>query len=264
MSCERPDETGSNQDSRTYSSDSIVPIEDTTPMAMVFGSNYLPLYGNDTLLIKVNDFEVDIIPVTNGQFKKFVVANPFWRKGNLARVFADGNYLSDWESDTSFGTLNPNSPVTNVSWFAANAYAQSVQKRLPTLDEWEYLALADDSVPDARIMESYNNDILEWYEKHRTYKNKVGQTKANYWNVYDIHGLVWEWTYDFNSVMITGESRKDGSNDERLFCGSASIGAADKMNYAAFIRYAFRGSLKANYCVRNLGFRCAKDVSKPI
>ena len=31
------------------------------------------------------------------------------------------------------------------------------------------------------------------------------------------------------------------------------------MNYAAFMRYAFRGSLKANYSTRNLGFRCAKD-----
>jgi len=32
------------------------------------------------------------------------------------------------------------------------------------------------------------------------------------------------------------------------------------MNYAAFMRYAIRNSLKANYTVTNKGFRCVKDV----
>ena len=33
------------------------------------------------------------------------------------------------------------------------------------------------------------------------------------------------------------------------------------MNYAAFMRYAFRGSIKANYTTKNLGFRCAKNIA---
>ena len=65
--------------------------------------------------------------------------------------------------------------------------------------------------------------------------------------MYDLHGLVWEWTLDFNSVLISGESRKDVDTDTNLFCGSATIGATDLMNYAAFMRYAIRGSVKANY-----------------
>jgi formylglycine-generating enzyme required for sulfatase activity len=32
------------------------------------------------------------------------------------------------------------------------------------------------------------------------------------------------------------------------------------MNYAAFMRYAIRGSLKAKYSMKNLGFRCVQDV----
>ncbi|MDP6922066.1 MAG: formylglycine-generating enzyme family protein, partial [Lutibacter sp.] len=63
----------------------------------------------------------------------------------------------------------------------------------------------------------------------------------------------------FNSVMVSGESRKDVDNDSNLFCGSAALGATDLMNYAAFMRYAIRGSLKASYGMKNLGFRCVKD-----
>jgi formylglycine-generating enzyme required for sulfatase activity len=74
-----------------------------------------------------------------------------------------------------------------------------------------------------------------------------------------MHGLVWEWTADFNSIFLSGESRKDKDTDKNLFCGSASINATDLMNYAAFMRYAFRGSLKASYTTKNLGFRCAKN-----
>jgi formylglycine-generating enzyme required for sulfatase activity len=129
---------------------------------------------------------------------------------------------------------------------------------LPTLDEWEYAAMADQNSPDARKKETYNQLILDWYEAPKTFNNSIGSTFKNYWGIYDLHGLVWEWTMDFNSVLISGESRKDVDKDSNLFCGSAAVGASDLMNYAAFMRYAFRGSLKANYSIRNLGFRCAQ------
>ena len=54
---------------------------------------------------------------------------------------------------------------------------------------------------------------------------------------------------------MSGESRADASLDEGLFCGSGATNAADFRDYAAFMRYAFRSSLSARYCVPNLGFR---------
>jgi sulfatase modifying factor 1 len=178
-------------------------------------------------------------------------------------LFADKNYLIEWINDTTLGKyMDLKSPITNVSWFAANDYCKCQGKRLPTIDEWEYVAMANAIVPDARKTKTYNEYILSWYEAPKTYKNKIGETFKNYWGIYDLHGLVWEWTSDFNSVLMSGESRKDASNDSNLFCGSGSLGATDLMNYAAFMRYAFRGSIKAKYSVKNLGFRCVKDLTK--
>ncbi|MEO5905152.1 MAG: formylglycine-generating enzyme family protein, partial [Saprospiraceae bacterium] len=180
---------------------------------------------------------------------------------NVKEIYADDHYLSGWINDTSYQpNLKSSSPVTTISWFAARAYCDCLGKRLPTIDEWEYVAMADQSLADARRLDSYNQYILHQYEKPQSYLNEVGTASANFWGLHDLHGLVWEWTEDFSSVMISGESRKDGSNDPDMFCGSGSLGSSDLMNYAAFMRYAFRGSLKANYSIRNLGFRCAKDI----
>lgn len=209
----------------------------------------------------VRSFLIDETPVTNAEYLEFVKANPQWRKSNVPRIYADDSYLKNWINDTVFaqGVL-PDAPVTNISWFAARAYAQSVGKRLPTIEEWEYAARADESTPDATSKPEFTQFILKSYQNKSTNNREVGEERPNYWGIYDMYGLVWEWTENFNEIMITGESRNDNSKSENLFCAGAAISTQDLTNYAAFIRYAMRGSLKANYCVNNLGFRCAKDL----
>ena len=229
-------------------------------MVPIKGGTYIPLYGRDSLKVTISDFLMDVYPVTNQDFVKFIKKNPKWKRSTIKKLFADGNYLKYWKSDTILGKdQSLKAPITNISWFAANAYCESQEKRLPTIDEWEYVAMANEKLPDARKLKTYNEYILSWYEKPKTFNNKIGSTFKNYWKVYDLHGLVWEWTSDFNSVLVSGESRKDVDNDSNLFCGSAAIGATDLMNYAAFMRYAIRGSLKAKFTMKNLGFRCVKD-----
>ncbi len=228
-------------------------------MVLVEGGVYLPLYGAENVTVKVDPFLMDVFPITNADYLKFVQENPQWKKSNIKSLFADKSYLAQWTDDTSFTGLK-DAPVNNVSWFAAKNYCECQGKRLPTIDEWEFAAMANENVPDARRIKTYNQYILNWYETPKTYNQPVGSTFKNYWGIYDLHGLVWEWTQDFNSVLISGESRKDVDKDSNLFCGSAAIGASDLMNYAAFMRYAFRGSMKARYSSQNLGFRCAKDL----
>ena len=78
-----------------------------------------------------------------------------------------------------------------------------------------------------------------------------------------MHGLVWEWVADFNSALVTGESREDGTMESNMFCGGAAALASDrqKLDYAIFMRFAFRSSLEGQSALPHLGFRCARDSS---
>lgn len=231
------------------------------PMAEIEGGSFIPLYGTGEE-VSVEGFLMDVYPVTNAQYLQFVTENPQWRRSRVVRLFADENYLSSWESDLQLGEgQKPDAPVTNVSWFAAKEYCECLGKRLPSVDEWEYVAMASETSKDARATEAYTKYILSWYETPRTFDNPVGETYRNVWGVYDLHGLVWEWPADFNSVMVVGENKNEGTGGNNRFCDAGAVSTSDLMNYAAFMRYAFRGSLKGNYTIQNLGFRCVQDLS---
>ena len=240
----------------------LFPQSNKSKMVLIFGGLYTPLYMKETeAKQKVCDFYMDVYPVTNAEFLEFVKANPKWRRTNVKRLFADKSYLNNWKNDLELDeNAKPNSPVTNVSWFAAKAYAEWVGKRLPTIAEWEYVASASKEKKYAASDEKTINRILEWYSKISNGEiPSVGSTEKNYWGVYDLHGLIWEWTYDFNTALVTGESRGDSDFERNLFCGSGASSAKDVKNYPAFMRYGYRSSLKANYTTHNLGFRCVKS-----
>ncbi|SHN25517.1 Formylglycine-generating enzyme, required for sulfatase activity, contains SUMF1/FGE domain [Cyclobacterium lianum] len=229
-------------------------------MVPVTGGVYTPLYGTSKEQVQVADFFLDAFPVSHAAYLDFVKKNPEWRKSEVKRIFADERYLDFWDADFSFPESLAQSPVNHVSWFAAQAYCECQGKRLPTVDEWEFAAMASENQKDARRDSLFNLAILHSYEKPKTYLMKVGTQSSNVWGIYDLHGMVWEWTLDFNAIILTGESRNYGNTDRGLFCASGALGANDLMNYAAFMRYAMRSSLKARSNLATLGFRCARDM----
>lgn len=231
-------------------------------MKKIEGGSYLGFIGKDsTRIVEVKSFYIDDSPITNAEFLEFLRENPQWTKSKVTQLYADESYLHNWVSDYEIPKeAKPNSPVTNVSWFAAQAYAESVGKRLPTVDEWEFSALADEVSKDASEKPEFTAYILNAYQNKKAYNYEIKKENPSFYGLYNMYGMVWEWTEDFNSIMISGESRNDSATNEDLFCAGASVTTTDLKNYAAFMRYAMRGSLKANYTVNNLGFRCAKDL----
>ncbi|MBK6263991.1 formylglycine-generating enzyme family protein [Marivirga sp. S37H4] len=232
-------------------------------MQLVSGGIYTPLYGStEESQVEIPGFFMDAKPVTHEQFQLFVLQYPEWRKSNVRRLYADESYLNSWKGDFGVPRQLKNSPVNNVSWYAAKAYCECQDKRLPTTDEWEFVAMASEKSVDAREDSLFNQRIVSSYEKPKTFLKEVGKTTPNYYGIYDLHGLVWEWVYDFNSIIITEESRSNNSTDNNLFCAGGAVSANDLMNYAAFMRYAIRSSVKARNTMSNMGFRCVKDDTK--
>lgn len=219
----------------------------------------LPL-TEDNAPVVIDAFRLDETPVTNADFLAFVVRNAEWRRGETVALFADENYLAHWTGVLEVASEQASRPVVNVSWFAARAYCDAKGGRLPTWHEWEYVAAADATERDARDKPEWRQKILGWYSQTggRSLPD-VGRHSPNAWGVRDMHGLVWEWTEDFNALLVSSDNRVQTGADRLEFCGAGAATMEEKENYAVLMRTAMLSSLEGFATTRNLGFRCAYE-----
>lgn len=227
--------------------------------------------------VQVAAFALDAHPVTVREYLAFVEEHPEWRRSAAARVVAGSGYLASWLDDLTPDATQAarDRPVTGVSWFAASAYCHARGGRLPTTHEWEYAASGvaggrpgpaldpgGDGAPAAFAAASPPDFTAALRALHglrtaRTRLPRAGVTWVSNHGVWDMHGVVWEWTSDFNSRMATGAGRDDQGLDRQLFCAAGSTDATDRSDYVAFLRFAFRTSLSGADGGPELGFRCA-------
>lgn len=212
--------------------------------------------------VAIAPLEMRVLPVTAAEFGDFVGAHPEWRRGVAPAVFVDARYLLDWRSPERIADAPgaAQRPVTNVSWFAAEAFCRSENARLPTWLEWEYAAAADEARRDARDDPAWRRRILGWYERPATAPLPAVGGPANAYGVRDLHGVVWEWVDDFNALFIAGDSRTQGDPDLLKFCGAGAISIVDRDSYAVLMRIALLSSLGATDSTSALGFRCARPA----
>jgi sulfatase modifying factor 1 len=239
----------------------LVPLSLGGARAAVDAGQHTPFYppteGQES--VEVAAFTMDVTPVTNAEFAAFIKDNPKWARDAVPAVFAESGYLSEWSGPADFGVLHPDHPVTAVSWFAARAYCQAAGGDLPTVYQWEYAADATATAPHgARRDPDTLALILAWYGAGPGARLRpVGQGAPNFWGIEDLHGLVWEWTLDFNSLLISADIRESGEGENLRFCGAGALSARDVEDYASFMRFAMRSALGASFTTDNLGFRCA-------
>ena len=105
--------------------------------------------------VELPAFEIDRLPVTNGDYLEFVEAGGYddrrcWSPEGWEWIRETGTrrplYWTEDGRERRFGSgdpIDPSLPVMHVSWFEADAYARWRGKRLPTEAEWEKAAAWD-------------------------------------------------------------------------------------------------------------------------
>lgn len=229
------------------------------------GAAYVPLPAGtlNSVLARDTDreptpvaaFRLRETPVTRAEFRRFLARHPEWQAGRAPAVFAGTGYLQHDLDDSA-------SPVTEVSWFAAQAYCEAEGGRLPTWYEWEYAAAADPTRTDARGDPAWLARILGWYARPANGPLPAVGGQANVYGVRDLHGLVWEWVDDFNALLVNADSRSAADPDRLKFCGAGAIDLQDRQNYAVLMRIALLSSLSAADSTGSLGFRCAQEIPR--
>ena len=220
--------------------------------------------------IYLDTFYIDRYEVTNAQYKQFVDANPKWQKDRIPSEYHDGDYLKHWEGN-NYPQGKENHPVVYVSWYAAMAYADWVDKRLPTEAEWKKAArggLVGQEYPWGNSIDlskaNYSGEIGD--------TTPVGNYPANAYGLYDMAGNAWEWCLDaYETDFYTRAPRRNpiagGLLTEIVEAyhtvrGSRVLRSGYWNNPAVFVRVADRYKRSPDSAHRGAGFRCVMSITR--
>lgn len=226
------------------------------------GSNNGPDDEKPEHQVFVKSFLIDVLPVSNADFAKFLNARGL--KNNLGESFYDEDdrdarihkQNSIWNADLGYATH----PVNEVSWVGARDYCAWLNKRLPTEAEWEKAARGTDA------------------RRYPWGNSKPDQTRALYgapynasapvdafpagaspYGVLDLSGNQWEWVA--SAYRPYPYSADDGRENQtpgpvRSTRGGGHDSSEDELTTTQRGRNLSRNPKAGHH---NIGFRCASS-----
>lgn len=133
--------------------------------------------------------------------------------------------------------------------------------RLPTEAEWEHAARAGTST--SYSFGSRTKDLGEhgWYQTNSgTDAHPVKEKKPNPWGLYDVHGNVWEWVWDYYDPRYPTKGIPEGYSGPRDGTHRVIRGGSFG-NTPRSLRSADRFRKVPTHTNVGIGFRCARAVS---
>ncbi len=145
--------------------------------------------------VTLSSFAMDVHPVTNEQFVRFLEAMGGEKDSNNNDIIR----LRDSRIKRSGGKLVIESgyarhPVVGVTWYGATAYAKWIGKRLPTEAEWEAAATCGQEGSVYTTGKEIERSQANFFSSDTT---SVMSYPANGSGLYDIAGNVYEWCEDW-------------------------------------------------------------------
>ena len=225
--------------------------------------------------VTVSDFYIGKYEVTQKEYQDITGQNPSNFKGEDLPVenvtWYDAinycNLLSQKQGLEPVYEINGE----NVTWNKEkNGY------RLPTEAEWEYAGRAGTttvfntensiSADEANFYGYYPYGIEENYFSqenldtkpgvYRQTTTKVGSFNPNKWGLYDIHGNVREWCFDYYGAY----DLENTNNPSGTTTGTLRVNRGGSWNdYAKHMRSAYRGSFEPDQSMNNTGFRIVRN-----
>lgn len=224
-------------------------LEPTIPEGMVLIPEGPFLYGEERIQEDIPyDYLMDIYPVTNEQYKDFMLANgygsqKFWSKEGWAWKQEKLVNRPEFLTDSKWNKADH--PVVGVSYYEAEAFASWAGKRLPTEQEWEKAARGTDGREYP-----WGND----FDMTKCNSKESGITRttavATYtkgrspFGCFDMAGNVWEWCVSWDDQSNTGTVIRGGS----WFIRPVGLRSSSRIGFLTDIRSS------------DVGFRLAQDT----
>lgn len=209
--------------------------------------------------VHLDPFAIDIHPITNEQFVRFLTVMGGEKDGNNNDIIR----LRDSRIRKNGGKLTIESgygkhPVVGVTWYGATAYAKWIGKRLPSEAEWEVAAFGGLEGAQYPTGDEIERSQANFFNSDTT---GVMSYPANGLGLFDMAGNVYEWCMDWYGYHFYETSMQEPDNPHgppqgvyRVLRGGCWKSLKEDM------RCAHRHRNKPGVMNGTYGFRCAADV----
>ena len=226
-------------------------------MVRIEGGTVDPFGTGET--ITVSPFYLDKLLVTYEQYEMFIQDGGYKKKEYWSKEGQE--FLENHEfrvpSTYNEGCLNrKNLPVTGVSWYEVEAYANWRGIRMPSAAEWT-LACQGDAKRRYPWGNDFDFEAIDYPARLAPYVVGSQEKNVSATGIYDLVGNVWQWcadSYEGRDFRLDAEPTGTKPGPQKILRGGSWMSLRRHFE-SDYLYYD-----KPTHRLATYGFRCAKDV----